>query len=287
MGILTYVKGLPTPVEELNAIGKTQFKMFLTEYAQIFRAAELETVEYLVGGVSFNKSTWNSYLQVTYGINKRQANGIISSAKGRVDSACECRTNHIKTLKAKLKSVEADIKKRERKINSVKKFYAKRNWLHSKTGCLLPLACYLDTHKTNLQALRFGLHQKKRRQYLLTKKIEHLKTAPIRVKVPHGSIFVVGSKDESFGNQVCQWDGKCLTFRVPYCLEHNFGKSITTQLGNFNRKINRLPNDGAKSWHFYLKDGKWVAAVQFTPAPVNQVSRSRNYGVLSIDDNQA
>ncbi|TAE48293.1 MAG: hypothetical protein EAZ88_24665, partial [Oscillatoriales cyanobacterium] len=49
--------------------------------------------------------------------------------------------------------------------------------------------------------------------------------------------------------------------------------------------INRLPECGAKTWHFYRKNGKWVAAVQFTPNPAKQVSRERMYGCIGIDIN--
>ncbi len=44
MATLTYCKGLPTPVHELNELGKTDFEMFLGAYAQIFRAASIQSV---------------------------------------------------------------------------------------------------------------------------------------------------------------------------------------------------------------------------------------------------
>ncbi|MCX7593068.1 MAG: hypothetical protein N2235_04775 [Fischerella sp.] len=133
--------------------------------------------------------------------------------------------------------------------------------------------------------MRFQIHNKRRRAYQLTKQIEYLKTAPIQTVIPRNQVFVVGSKDESFGNQVCQWDGDILKFRVPACLESKFGKYVQTKLGNFDRNINRLPKDGSKTWHFYRKDGKWNAAVQFTPTPVKSVSRHLAYGCIGIDMN--
>ncbi|MGC8451939.1 MAG: hypothetical protein ACL9RN_02810 [Cylindrospermopsis raciborskii] len=36
MTTLTYVKGLPTPAEELNSLGLTHFEMFLAAYSPIF-----------------------------------------------------------------------------------------------------------------------------------------------------------------------------------------------------------------------------------------------------------
>lgn len=97
-------------------------------------------------------------------------------------------------------------------------------------------------------------------------------------------MFIVGYKDESKGNQTCQWDGTIVKFRVPYCLEYKYGKYICSKLGNFDKNINRLP-DGAKNWHFYRQDNRWVVAVQFTPSPVNKRCRPVEYGCIGIDMN--
>ncbi|MEG3837358.1 IS200/IS605 family accessory protein TnpB-related protein [Microcoleus sp. Z1_A1] len=285
MATITYCKGLPTPADELNEIGFTDFEMFLEAYAPIFRAASIETVNHLLLNAEFKKSEWNTHLQQTYGINKRHANGVISSAKGRVDAGKEHRILHIKTLEGKIKSLSVWLKKAERKLVLARKFYAKKKWHNSKTGCNFPIACSLDNKSTNWQNVRFQIHNKKRRLTLLTNRLEYLKTKPFKVFVPYGDIFVVGSKDESFGNQVSQWNGNKITFRVPKCLESRFGKTVSSEVGDFNRKINRQPECGAKTWHFYRKNGKWVIAVQFTPNPVNQVSRSRMYGCIGIDMN--
>ena len=269
----------------MNALGKTPFEMFLNELATIFHAAACETVNLLLSDREFNKSQWNTYLQNTYEISKRHANGVISFTKGAVDSAKECRTNHIKTLTGKLKSISEWIKKAEAKLKNAQKFYRKKNWPNSKTACNFPLSYSLQYRNTNWQYLRFQIHNKKRRVNHLRKQIEHLKAAHIRVKVPRHQVFIVGSKDESYGNQVCQWDGSVLKFRVPECLEAKHGKHVETAVGNFNRKINRLPATGAKTWHYYRKDGKWCVAVQFTPSPVSQVSRHSSYGCIGIDMN--
>ncbi|MEM7591588.1 MAG: hypothetical protein AAF383_08720 [Cyanobacteria bacterium P01_A01_bin.83] len=282
---LTYVKGLPTPIEELNAIGQTNFSMFLYDYSSVFYRAACDTVNYLLLFKSFNKSAWNTHLQQSYGINKRQANGVISSAKGRVTSAVECRKEHIKTLNNKLKSASKWLKGATKKLNSCQKFYARKNWKNSKTSTLLPLSCSLRSKNTNYQNLKFQVHHKKRRIYELTQQIEHLRNKPTRVKVPRWDCFVVGSKDETLGNQVCQWSGNNLKFRVPYCLENKYGKNVVTKLGNFKRNINRIPERSARSWHFYIKEGKWKVALQFTPAEVVKVSKPVNYGCIGIDLN--
>ncbi len=285
MATLTYCKGLPTPVDELNELGFTAFEMFLEAYTPIFRAASIETVNHLLSGVEFNKSQWNTHLQQTYGINKRHASGVISSAKGRIDGAKEHRTLHLKTIEGKIKSISASLKKAERKLVLAREFYTKKKWQHSKTGGNFPLSCSLKYKSTNWQKLRFQIHNKKRKLAWLTNKLEHLKVQAINVLVPDADIFMVGSKDEFCGNQACQWEGNKITFRVPKCRELRFGKTVSSEIGDFNRNINRLPTYGAKTWHFYRKDGKWVTAVQFTPSPVKQVSREGAYGCIGIDMN--
>ena len=191
--------------------------MFLHDYSQVFYDAACETINHLLSAEKFNKSAWNTHLQETYGINKRHANGIIASAKGRVASKKECRKEHLIVLKRKLTSANKWLKTAAQKLNSCSQFYAPKNWRKSKKSTLLPLSCSLKYRGTNLSHLKFQIHHKKRRIYQLTQQIEHLKTKAIRVKVPHGDCFVVGSKDETLGNQVCQWDGNNLKFRVPAC----------------------------------------------------------------------
>lgn len=188
----------------------TKFQAFLVAYSPIQRKAVCETVQNLLSGSLFNKSNWNTYLQKAYQINKRHANGIIAFALGQVESAKECRQNHINQLGGKFKSAIDWLKKSEKKLKDARKFYQKKNWQNSKTGCGFPLSCSVKYKETNWQNLRFQIHHKKRYIYNLSKKIEDLKSAKIQVKVPFNQVFIVGSQTESYGNQVCQWDGKTI-----------------------------------------------------------------------------
>lgn len=165
---LTYCKGLPTPSQELTLLGSTDMELFLTAFAPIFKAAVCETVEELLCS-DIDKSKWNTHLQSKYGISKRQANGIIAHAKGKVDSASECRANHIKQLSGKLKSVQLWLTGQLNKIKKVQKFYSKKNWINSKYCCQFPIASNLETRKTNWHNLKFQIHHKKRYIYTIIK----------------------------------------------------------------------------------------------------------------------
>lgn len=259
--------------------------MFLSAYAPIFHRAACETVNHLLSGGEFDKSKWNTHLQSVHGISKRHANGVISFTKGVFDAAKEARKLHIKTLEGKIKSCEQWIKKAEKNLKNAFKFYNKKNWDQSKSGGVFPLSCSLEFRNTNWQHLRFQVHNKKRKLFVYKNKLIYIKDAPLRVVIPRNQAFVVGSKDESFGNQVCQWDGTTIKVRVPGCLESRFGKHVSSRIGDFPRNIDRLLPSGAKSWHFYRKNSKWVVAVQFTPKPVERVSRHFSYGCIGIDLN--
>jgi hypothetical protein len=283
---LTYVKGIPTPIDELDAIGNTKFIRFLTCFAPIYRAACLETVAQLqLVGSGFNKASWNTYLQSRFGINKRHANGVIADSVGMLESAKECRQNHTAQLQGRLKSAQKWLKSAKKSLIDSKKHYRKKNWAKLKSSCRLRLSCSLKLRGTSWQDQSFRIHHKTRYIVHVERKLSQLKLAPIHVSVPKWQVFVVGSKDETLGNQVAQWDGETITFRVPYCLESIFGSHVSTKLGNFDRNINRLPEDGAKSWHFFLKNEKWNAAVQFTPVKVKRQSMHSDYGCIGIDLN--
>jgi hypothetical protein len=210
---------------------------------------------------------------------------VIALSIGTVDAAKASRQRHIKVLTAKANSCQKWIKKAQRKLKNASKFYRKKNWHNSKTGCQLPLSMSLRYRETNWHNLRFQLHHKKRKLSHYRRQVQHLRAAPIRVTVPKGQAFMVGSKDETCGNQSCQWDGQIIKLRVPYCLEDKFGKYVSSRIGGFERKVNRLPSQGALTWHFYRKNGRWCVAVQFSPLPVKRVSRTIARGCIGIDLN--
>lgn len=293
MSTITYCKGLPIYNNQYNPLGISEFESFLNSYAPIFRLACIETVNMLLSecksefdGVA--DSAWNTLLQQKFKINKRHAGGVIKRSLGCVKSSIECRKNEIKQLWGKIKSIEKWLLTKTKLVQDSIKFYKKKNWQNSKTSCKLPLSCSLKHRggKTNRGYLRFLIHNKKRKLNVLKKKLTDLKIKAVNVTLPNCEVYVVGSSDEPLGNRNCQWDGNVIRFRVPYCLENKFGKFVEINFGSFkSRKAYRLPTQGCKTWHFFRKNEKWVAAVQFTPLVIEPVSRHRKYGCLGIDIN--
>lgn len=79
-------------------------ELFLGAYSQVFYQASVETVNHLLAHKSFDKGKWNTYLQKTYGMNKRHVNGVIYYSQAKVESAKECRKNHIKVSEGSVQS---------------------------------------------------------------------------------------------------------------------------------------------------------------------------------------
>jgi IS605 OrfB family transposase len=153
----------------------------------------------------------------------------------------------------------------------------------------------LESKRTNWQSLRFQIHHKKRYIAHLERKIETLKTAPILLSISSNpEVYFVGSKDETLGNQVCQFDRQNLQIRVPACLESKYGKYVQCQIDPFpygQEQIeqaiqeNQLGNGLAITYRFYAKEFRWFMAVSFTLKAQPLISRSRNWGCIGVDLN--
>ena len=211
-------------------------------------------------------------IQLKYGINKRQANAIRCEAKAAIASVKECRKEHLKKIKDQIKSTKSWLKKQQKKLET------------------LPIACDIKSKRSCHKNKKFTIHHKKRRLYLLENKLNHLKNQPIRVRIgqKRTQYLTVGSKDETLGNQIAQYDGKNIIFRVPYALETKYGKYIHAPL-----KLPYKPEwieDAIKykralTYRIYAKDLRWfIACSTFVPEPP-LASYSRYYGCIGIDIN--
>ena len=74
-------------------------------YAQ----AQRKTFYAIRNSPDFNKSSYNTYLQETYGVLKRTANSIIADAQGRLNALKELKAHEQKQLTHKIKVLESNI----------------------------------------------------------------------------------------------------------------------------------------------------------------------------------
>ena len=173
-------------------------------YAQ----AQRKTFYAIRNSPDFNKSSYNAYLQETYGILKRTANSIIADAQGRLNALKELKAHEQKQLTLKIKSLEANIGALE--VKKADQSAALRE------GCPVSLGKYRNL-KRKLVAQKSKLNRLKQKSASLAYQIESG-----RYKICFGSkrllqtdyqAFVerrdahmsfVGSKSETSGNNMLQ-----------------------------------------------------------------------------------
>jgi hypothetical protein len=99
-----------------------------------------------------------------------------------------------------------------------------------------------------------------------------------------GEFFLIGSKDEAFGNQSCQWDPRdhCLRVRLPDLL----GGVLTIPGVSFpyqGELLERAVLSGiAVSYRFVRKSKGWYLYAS-TQAAVGELCTNRSWGVLGVD----
>jgi IS605 OrfB family transposase len=278
---------------------------FIADYSKVYRAALMFTVNQRLAGFS-DKSKLNTLIQHTFKINKRHAGAVIADADGKIDAASWCHSNHIKQLEGKLKSAKNWLRKVEKLLKDSQKHYL-GNWQNKKQSTNLKLFCYLDSRQTSWQRKRFAIHHKKRYISHLERQIAALKIAQIHVTISkQAEAYFVGSKGETCGNQIFQFDSSTIKVRVPECLEAKYGELIVCSVNPFpygQDKIEQaLSTSGvstnkktgfqteiryglAMTHHFYAKDLRWFWAVTVDLPPIKRVTRPRQYGCIGIDIN--
>ncbi|MUH01689.1 hypothetical protein F7734_59330 [Scytonema sp. UIC 10036] len=271
-----------------------------------------------------SKLDCNKELQAKFNINKRYSNSIYTEVQGIVTNVNKNRLARIKVLEGQLKSIKSDIKKREKQIKDFakqekkltnQKNPAKKGFKTSKTRIKKACSIYAKQRQTTqLQDAKFGLHQKKRRLNLLQSQLAHLKSTSIKYTLPDiaNSFVLVGSKDESSGNQLAQFDyleetdSFVLSIRTPYALEERLGGDYIRIDGlNFKYGFHEIvesisarcykvkTKDGTEKWvigcsavtlRFYWKDNCWYVAAT-TDINLPEITSEYLSGYVGVDLN--
>ncbi|MEQ8753785.1 MAG: hypothetical protein RID09_09745 [Coleofasciculus sp. G1-WW12-02] len=276
---------------------------FLNDAATLGYDAKIECLKLLLGQDPPSKSKLNTQLQQNHDINKRQANSIIAYVEGAIKSASECRSNHLELLQGKLKHTTEVIGKLEKKITWHRKYLqaveqvnrGKKKKIPKSLKPMYPDACPMRCahHLTLYRQAQVKLHQKKRYAHKLKLYIAHIKASSLHVNLGNKyTVEMVGSKDESYGNQICQLDliGKELHIRVPYHLSKRYGKYIQFPI--------RLPKHGtdnlATAWYnrqaltyrFIQKSlTEWEIHLTFDVNPAPRITAPIHWGAIGVDLN--
>jgi IS605 OrfB family transposase len=264
----------------------------LDECAELLSLVERKLFAEIAKGKK-SSSLKNEFLK-KYQITARQFNGCRISIEGKVSSIKKRRKELIKEKKRQIKVLEKKIK-----------FLNKRKTKKSKSI----------------------LHQKKRRLFILQTKLKKMEKdqEENRLRICFGSkklfnaqfnlkengyknhnewkrafdfhrnneFFLVGSKDETFGNQTCQaipQENGALTLklRIPNGFVKDFGKyliikDVSFQYGH-KEIISALTLPNAISYRFKKDKKSWrvFASTEFSPPPI---VTNKIHGIIGIDIN--
>jgi IS605 OrfB family transposase len=275
---------------------------FLSDMAATGREAKIHCLKLLLHS-KLTKSQINSELQSLFKINKRQANSIIAYIEGQVRSARECRSNHLELLQGKYKHATEVIAKLEKKVKAHRKYLqaveqvnrGQKKKFPKSLKPQHPDACPVQCahHLTHYQFAQVKLHNKKRYAHKLKQQRECFKSSSLDVNLGNQyAVEMIGSKDESYGNQIAQLDliGKKLHIRVPYFLESRYGKYLTLPIVLPKHGKDNLAtawfNKQAITYRFIQKSlREWEIHITFDVLPAPQQTSEVQWGAIGIDLN--
>ena len=276
---------------------------FLNDAATLGADAKIDCLKQVLSKKPPGKSELNTHLQQNYKINKRQANSIIAYVEGAVRSASECRGNHLELLEGKLKHASDVIEKLEKKIKAHRKYLqaveqverGKKKKVPKSLKPKYPEACPMRCahHLTLYQFAQVKLHQKKRYAQKLKSQITRIKASSLQVSLGNKyTVEMVGSKDESYGNLICQLNliGKELHVRVPYALEERYGKYIQFPIRLPKHGTDNLAtvwyNKQALTYRFIQKSlTEWEIHITFDVEPAPLITSPVHWGAIGVDLN--
>lgn len=154
--------GIKTFTTVVATITPKNINNYCADYSRIYGAASQFCLEHRLNDGRLSKSKLNTQLQQKFGINKRQANSVITDIDGKISSTKECHKRHIKTIEGQLKSVNKYLKTWEKRAKNYKKAKKTRKFKQSYIKDACPIR-YNPCRMTELQVVKQRIHQKKRR----------------------------------------------------------------------------------------------------------------------------
>lgn len=261
-----------------------------------------------------------------YQITSRQYNSMKKQLDGRISSKVEQTKLHIEELKEKIKNTtKLIVKKSEQKeknhqallrmkgneknfIKKVNQYRKLRNYIHQKKRKLysmnLKLNKLMDDQKNKVIRICFGSKELFHKQFCLAENKMSFQQWKKEWQEKRAAQFtLVGSKDETFGNQSCTYDTENnLRIRVYSKDEETYGNYVTLSniqfhYGQENIDKAKIPTIGyskgkgnkttyyrALTWKFIRKNNDWHVNVT-VDVEMPKVDSLENNGVVSIDFN--
>jgi IS605 OrfB family transposase len=265
-------------------------EMILEKFGELFGKVERKLFAKVSSGLHPNQLK-NSFLK-EYQITARQFNAIRVQLMGKIDSAKELLSLRISSLKETIDSLKRKISKLTGKKKS--------STLHQKKRRLHRLESKRDKleedRKQGKIRLCFGSKKLFRAQFSLKENgyTTHQEWKKEWESSREGSFFILGSKDETAGNQSCVATvdkDQTLTLRVrlPRLFEEKWGKYLIFKNVHFNHGheniLEALKNTRqAISYRFHKDEKGWRIFASICKAQSPQESREF-LGALGVDIN--
>ena len=280
----------------------------LDAYAELYARAERSLFAAMQVGGTINDLK-RAFLP-KFGITARQFNAVRVGLEGKIDSIKALRPELIADLQARIKKAQKVVSHLALRPTQAAKLHQKRRRLHILQTKLANLQA---DHKTGLVRLCFGSKKLFRAQFDLAANgyAEHAQWKADWADARANQFFVLGSQDETAGNQSCQarvGDDGLLTLdiRLPNAMASSHGKGITIAAVKFaydqdkilaalasSQRVASTTKAGkptikrigsALSYRFVRDDKGWRVFVSCEAAAVECQSNLR-LGVIGVDIN--
>jgi IS605 OrfB family transposase len=270
----------------------TNQAQILQECACLFNKVERDLYVETTKGVS-TTSCKNLFLQ-RYRITARQFNACRVRLDGRIESYRACQELNAENLKYQIKQVAEQIKKLEKKPS-------KKSIVHQKKRRKARLETRMIALEKDIEArkvrLCFGGKKLFHAQFHLKENDfqSHKKWKKEWDEKRNSEFFVLGSKDESAGNQTCvariEEDGTLsLRLRLPKALEEKYGKYLEIDQLRFSYGKEAIlaslknPDGQAISYRFKKDEKGWIVFAS-TDLKKGEIVSIEHNGAIGLDLN--
>jgi len=271
---------------------------FFRSFASYLAMVEHRLFKDIIKGELERKELKKKYLK-EYNITARQFNSIWNDLDGKLRSRRKCLQSQIKQLKESIRSKKRWLKKKEKQLkkeadlkkrkNISFKIHNKKRKLQAQETRLIKL---LSDQKNNVYRICFGSKKLFKKQFNLAENgYESFEDWKNDWQVARAkNIFLLGSKDETSGNQSCTLFNNELRIRVPNQLVEQYGKyhTIPVTYSYGQKEINdALENQKAITHRIILKDGKVYLHSTVKLLEVKKTTHHcKQIGIVGVDLNK-
>lgn len=264
----------------------------LSEYAELFNTVEHSLYAEVARGKT-SASCKNNYLK-KYGITARQFNACKVNLEGKI-AACEAgQIQAISSLQQQIAAINKKIEHLEKKPSKSFELHQKKRRAYCLSNRLVNLE---KDRKAGRVRLCFGGKKLFKAQFYLKQNgfSSHQEWKASWKAKRNSEFFVLGSKDETSGNQTCtarlQNNGKItLRLRLPHALAEKCGKYLEIENVFFAHGQEAIlaglnnPQGQAISYRFKKDEKSWRVFVSLSVKKVESISQEGK-GVIGIDLN--